>query len=189
MTAEGHRVRARRFIEAVGDIPLASVTRAMASDFLTKLGGDVATRTRNNYAVTMWSVFKSAKLRGRFGDDNPFEGLRRQLTDGEKDSKYDPFKLAELSTLLADARLMKPAHSVQSALQWAAVIGPYAGMRIEELAAMDAGDVYQEIADDAGKEKIWVFDVHNGGNRALKNRASIRKIPIHSELVRIGFLQ
>jgi hypothetical protein len=189
MTAQGHRMRANRFIKAVGDIPLADVTRSQISDFLATLG-DNATRTRNAYQVTLWSIFKSAKLRGRYSGDNPAEGLKRQLTDDEKDSKYDPFTMAELSTLLADAKPeVKPAaYGVQSALQWAAVIGPYAGMRIEELAAMDAADVYQEIADEAGKDKVWVFDVHNGGNRALKNRPSIRKIPIHSELIRIGFL-
>jgi integrase len=190
MTAEGHRTRANRFIKAVGDIPLADVTRAMISDFLGTLG-DNATRTRNNYQVTLWSIFRSAKLRGRYQGDNPAEGLKRPLTDSDKDSKYDSFSLTELSTLLADAKPeVKPTtYNVQSALQWAAVIGPYAGMRIEELAAMNASDIYQEIADESGKEKVWVFDVHNGDNRALKNRASIRKIPIHSELVRIGFLQ
>jgi hypothetical protein len=53
---------------------------------------------------------------------------------------------------------------------------------------MNASDVYQEVADESGKEKVWVFDVHNGDNRALKTTSSVRKIPIHSELIRIGFL-
>jgi hypothetical protein len=115
MTAEGHRVRASRFIKAVGDIPLANVTRAMASDFLATLS-DNATRTRNNYAITLWSVFKNARLRGRFKDENPFEGLRWQLTDEERESKYVPFELAELSVLLADAKPeVKPAtYNVQN---------------------------------------------------------------------------
>src|SRR5262249_919532 len=34
-TLDGHRLRVRAFVEHCGDVPLASVTRAMASDFLT----------------------------------------------------------------------------------------------------------------------------------------------------------
>jgi integrase len=190
-TAEGHRNRARRFIKFMGgdDVLLTEVTQAKASDFLATLGKK-ETRTRNNYQLTMWCMFKNAIIRGRFDGKNPFDGLRRQLTDEEKESKYVPFEFAEMSILLADAKPeVRPAiYNWHSALQWAAVIGPYAGMRREELAGLNASDVYQEIVDEEGKQKAWVFDVHNGENRALKNRAAIRKIPIHSEIIRVGFL-
>jgi integrase len=35
---------------------------------------------------------------------------------------------------------------------------------------------------------VTVIDIHNGGNNALKNAASARLVPVHSELVRAGFL-
>lgn len=36
---------------------------------------------------------------------------------------------------------------------------------------------------------MTVIDIHNGGNNALKNAASARLVPIHSELVRAGLLR
>ena len=36
---------------------------------------------------------------------------------------------------------------------------------------------------------VTVIDIHNGGNNALKNAASARLVPVHSELVRAGLLQ
>jgi hypothetical protein len=36
-TVKGHRLFVRAFVEHCGDVPLTSVTRAMASDFLTKI--------------------------------------------------------------------------------------------------------------------------------------------------------
>jgi integrase len=35
---------------------------------------------------------------------------------------------------------------------------------------------------------VWVIDVHNGGQNKLKNESAARLIPVHSELVRLGFL-
>jgi hypothetical protein len=44
-TLDGHRLRVRAFVEHCGDIPLSSVTRAMASDFLTHVSQGKANRT------------------------------------------------------------------------------------------------------------------------------------------------
>jgi len=35
---------------------------------------------------------------------------------------------------------------------------------------------------------VTIIDVHNGGSNKLKNESSARFIPVHSELVRAGFL-
>jgi len=40
----------------------------------------------------------------------------------------------------------------------------------------------------ANGSTVTVIDIHNGGRNMLKNEASARKIPIHSQLVRAGFL-
>src|SRR5262245_41029537 len=46
-TLDGHRLRVRSFVEHCGDIPLASVTRAMASDFLAAISKGRSNRTVN----------------------------------------------------------------------------------------------------------------------------------------------
>jgi integrase len=182
-TVDGHRLRVRAFIEACGDIPLSTITRRIASDFLDKIGENLSNRTRNAYAMTMALVIETARKRGRFQGENPFEGQKAKAV-GES---YQPFEPAELQRLFAALpREVKPAeHSPETALPWVALIAAYTGMRLEEIAQLSATDVHEQQANGA---TITVIDIHNGGNNALKNKASARLVPVHSELVRAGFL-
>jgi integrase len=183
-TLDGHRLRVRAFVKQCGDLPLASVTRAMASDFLAKVAeGGLSNRTVNNYATTLAGVFKNARTRGRFQGDSPFEGLKRKA-GGES---YEPFEVAELQTLFkALPREITPKkHSPETAVPWVSLIAAYSGMRLEEIAQLNAADIRDQSANGA---TVTVIDIHNGGNNALKNTASVRLVPVHSELVRAGFL-
>jgi hypothetical protein len=58
-------------------------------------------------------------------------------------------------------------------------------MRLEEIAQLNAADIRDQSANGA---TVTVIDIHNGANNALKNAASARLVPVHSELVRAGFL-
>src|SRR5262245_48194250 len=48
-TLDGHRLRVRAFVKHAGDVPLASVTRAMAADWLASVANGRANRTVNAY--------------------------------------------------------------------------------------------------------------------------------------------
>jgi len=182
-TVDGHRLRVRAFIETCGDIPLATITRQVASDFLDKIGENLSNRTRNAYAMTMALVIETARKRGRYQGENAFNGQKAKAA-GES---YRPFESDELQRLFAGLpREISPAkHTPESALPWVALIAAYTGMRLEEIAQLSAGDVRDQQANGA---TITVVDIHNGGNNALKNKASARLVPVHSELVRAGFL-
>jgi integrase len=182
LTIEGHRKRVQAFVAKVGDVPLTDVTRAKASDFLSGL--DVSTGTRNAYATTLKCVFESAKHRGRFTGDNPFANMKRKA----KGDSYVPFTIAELQTLFdALPRAIAPAkHSPESALPWVALIALYTGMRLEEIAQLTVADIR---AAGANGGTFTVIDIHNGGTNKLKNETSARLVPVHSELVRAGFLK
>src|SRR5262249_17994646 len=65
-TLDGHKLRVRAFVDQCGDVPLSSVTRVMASDFLSAIAKGRSNRTTNNYATTLQCLFKSARNRGRF---------------------------------------------------------------------------------------------------------------------------
>jgi len=184
-TIDGHKRRVQAFIDAVGDVPLTDVTGEMASDFLTAL--KVSKRTRNNYCDTLNYIFKYAGKRGRFSkaeEDNPFHDQRSKKVGK---SSYSPFTIDELRTLFAALpREIKPAkHSPESALPWVAAVALYTGARLEEIAQLKTSDVREEGANGA---TVTIIDVHNGGSNKLKNESSARFIPVHSELVRAGFL-
>jgi integrase len=184
-TLKGHRDRVRAFVDKCGDLPLTSITRAIASDFLDGL--HVSRRTRNNYAQTLKCVFKCAGRRGRFSnaeEDNPFTDQRAKVVAG---SSYEPFTVEELQKLFdALPRDTAPAkHSPETALPWAALIALYSGARLEEIAQLRTSDIREEAANGA---TVWVIDIHNGGDNKLKNESSARLVPVHSALVRAGLL-
>src|SRR5262249_22975475 len=77
-TLDGHRLRVRAFVEHAGDTLVASVSRAIAADWLTKIAHGRSNRTVNAYSVTMRALFDSAKQRGRFTGENPFSGQKRK---------------------------------------------------------------------------------------------------------------
>jgi integrase len=181
-TMEGHRQRVGVFIKQCGDLPLSSINRAMASDFLASIGK--TNRTINNYGTTLACVFRSAKDRGRFSGDNPFERHRRKVN---KKTNRVPFEVSELQTLFdAMPRDIRPTkHTPETALPWVTLIGLFTGMRLEELCQLKADDIRDQHANGA---TVTIIDVHNGSGNSLKNESAVRLVPVHSELVRAGLL-
>jgi integrase len=65
---------------------------------------------------------------------------------------------------------------------WLIYISAYTGARLEEISQLSPlNNIYEE-------KGIWFFDINEEEDRSLKNGQSIRKVPIHSELIRIGIL-
>jgi len=185
-TLDGHRLRVRAFVEHAGDIPLATVTRKMAADFLTHISAGRSGRTTNNYATTMMSLFKYARDRGLIpeGAPNPFEDQRRKVVGEEREA----FNSAEVQKLFAalPIEVAPKKHSPETALPWAVRIAAYSGMRLEEIAQLTVPDI-QRRGTNGGT--VVVFDIHNGDNEHhIKNGSSARAVPIHSALVRAGLL-
>jgi integrase len=184
-TLDGHRLRVRALIKHCGDTPLAKVTPAMASDFLTKIAATgLSNRTVNNYATTLAGLYKSARKRGRFTGENPFEDQKRKVGG----DSYVPFEIPELQTLIDSFQFeMKPKqHSPATALPWVSLIATFTGMRLEEICQLNASDIRDQSANGA---TVTVIDIHNGENNNLKNESSVRLVPVHSELVRAGLLR
>jgi len=183
-TLDGHRLRVRAFVERCGDVPLASVTRAMASDFLTAISSGRSNRTTNNYAQTMLALFKNARNRGRVSGENPFEDQRRKVA-AEKREAFNSEELQKIFRALP-VEVAPKKHSPETALPWAVRIAAYTGMRLEEIAQLTVADVQTRGANGG---TVIVFDIHNGdADHHLKNDGSARAVPVHSELVRAGFL-
>jgi integrase len=182
LTVYDHRQRIAKFIERCGDLPLASVTRAMASDFLDWIGEGRSNATRNNYAGSMAQVFACARKRGRFSGDNPFAEQKI-----EAESEGLPFDAKELQAILTSLpREIKPAtHSPESALPWITLIATFTGARLEEISQLTVADIREQQANGG---TITCLGIHDEGDNSLKNKASKRLVPVHSTLVRAGLL-
>jgi integrase len=101
---------------------------------------------------------------------------------------WDRAALAELfgtpvwSGCKSAARRTTPGTLVlRDARFWLPLVGVFSGMREEEICQLQIEDIREEIG-------IWFMDINSRAPRKLKNSAAVRKVPIHSELVRVGFL-
>jgi integrase len=94
--------------------------------------------------------------------------------------------VVELQTLFDSFKFeVAPKHTPETALPWVSLVAAYTGMRLEEIAQLKTGDIRNEGANGS---TVTVIDVHNGGSNTLKNESSARLVPVHSALVRAGFL-
>jgi integrase len=153
----------------------------MASDFLDGL--DVSKRTRKIYRTSLKCLLESARERGRFTGENHFVQKGKRI----EGNSYEPFEVPELQVLLnALPREVAPTrHSPDTALPWIALVALYTGARLEEICQLTTADVREEGDNGAA---VWVIDIHNGGQNKLKTKTSARIVPVHRQLVRLGFV-
>ena len=69
---------------------------------------------------------------------------------------------------------------------WSLMLGIYTGARAEELAQLRIGDIKKSIIEN---ESIYYIDfsITDYDNQSMKNLSSIRIMPIHNDLIEIGF--
>lgn len=91
---------------------------------------------------------------------------RREVTDKETQVIFESLRFAKAT----------PAQ------YWVPLIGAYSGMRQSEICQLYRSDV-QDI------DGVWCFNVNRDGEKRLKTANSARIIPIHREILRLGFLK
>jgi integrase len=69
------------------------------------------------------------------------------------------------------------------ALYWLPLLLVYTGARREEMAQLLAAEVRR--CPDTG---IWFLDLRPGDDKSVKTESSIRRIPLHADLLALGFL-
>jgi integrase len=121
-----------------------------------------------------------------------FEGLDKR---NSKDKRH-PFTSGELKGLLASPQFTghKPDLPTQTRRYewgpviikdchyWVPLLGLYTGMRLREIIQLWVTDVRLE-------DGVVYLDINRDGDKSLKNTASLRRVPIHHELIRLGFLE
>ena len=66
---------------------------------------------------------------------------------------------------------------------WLPLLGLFTGAREAELCQLYIKDAYLDT-----ESGIWVIDINGNDGKKLKTKASKRRIPIHSQLIKLGFL-
>lgn len=184
-------VRAREialglFEEFTNNTPIANLTREQGNEFkawLQKRGR--ASKTTSDRLTYVQALLNYAHVELEWITRNPWRGLKVSY---ETETHRDPWTLAQicaffdqpLYTSYALPQRQKGAGA--DAGYWIPLIALYSGARSSELCQLYVADVLQI-------EGIWVIDINeNHSGKTVKTKASRRQVPVHSELIRLGFL-
>jgi integrase len=202
-TIDEYRHTTKLFVALEGDLPLATISNQTISNFRDKLlrypsnarkrreyrdlsppelvaldipeKDRLARRTVQKHLERLSSVFHWA-VKQRLISSNPAEGEAPTPTK----SGYRPFEREELSQLFAPDT-WQPRFSYA---YWLPLLGLYTGARIGELCQL-------KVADIISSEGVPVISIRPDADFSWKPKtaAGERLIPIHSQLVKLGFLE
>ncbi len=121
-------------------------------------------------------------------DDAPWSDPFARMRLEEDEPDREPWELAELRLLFNSpvfASGDRPKAGCGEAAYWLPLLGLFTGARQGELAPLTASDVTTDEA--SGISFITVSEDDERGTR-LKTASSRRIVPLHPELIRLGFL-
>ena len=113
---------------------------------------------------------------------NPVRGKTIRRKSLQRDRL--PFTASDLDKIFSSdlyTNQLRPKGGAGAAAYWIPIIALYTGMRLEEIGQLLVGDVKCE-------DSIWYFDVNSSEDKQLKNKSSVRRVPIHYDLIEIGFI-
>jgi hypothetical protein len=176
----------RRLKAVVGDASATDIQRSQAvafKDALIAEGLAYATIVKNLGLIK--SMFDLG-YRNELISANPFRDLKL-VKPARRDKPRLSFTPEDLK-MIFDSPVFKQGHRPKGgageASFWFPLIGLMTGMRLEEIGQLRGADIKTQ-------EGIWYFDLDHvpEEGRWLKNDSSRRQIPVHHELIELGFLE
>jgi integrase len=173
--------------EQTGNPPLHLLTRAQGDSFRAWLQEpERRTASKTAYDRFTWvkTLLKYAYRDLELISRHPWEGIELFK---ETAKQRRPWSKTELQTLFGQSLfqeyvLPKDWRAGSDAAYWIPLLGLYTGARLSEIAQLRTSDIL--LADE-----IPTLSISNmGANQQVKTSASIRTIPIHSELIRLSFI-
>lgn len=111
----------------------------------------------------------------------------------EKDARL-PYSTQTLNAILrsplyagcksATRRRSVGTEIIQDDYFWVPLVAMFSGMRLGEIVQLQRRDIVQV-------DGVWVMDINRGdeGKNQIKTESSVRKVPIHAELLKLGLLE
>ncbi len=204
-TVSAYKLTFERLETLIGAKPIAEVTTLEIDDFYQSLV-ETPTDKREGYlkqdtiyrsisnirAFYRWAVAK------HFSEDNPARKVvvwpdaeeetddnpaRRPFTTGELTKLFDAplFNLCKSEARIYEAGGAK----VRNHKFYFPAVGYLSGMRLSEIRQLE----FEDIIDLNGRPHFSVNrQSRHGHDKTTKTKSSLRQVPIHRELIRLGFL-
>lgn len=144
--------------------------------------GRLTPKTINAHIDSFRRFFEWAERHGH-APNRLFEGMKVPKAK-EAATQRMPFSREQLSKLFVELSENKSRLVRSDSHKWGALLGMFTGARLNEICQL-------EISDVGVEEGVWYLNITDEGdnNKRIKAKASKRKVPIHSELLRLGFAE
>ncbi|MDP2083639.1 MAG: tyrosine-type recombinase/integrase [Gemmobacter sp.] len=150
-----------------------------------KLVKRMTPRTVQRHQTTLSSAFKMAVARGRI-EVNRFAGfvLKDKTVDKMSSATADTTRKLwgdEFQRLLSTSIWNASSTRIDDERYWAPLIARLMGPRSEEI-------LQANVADVRCSNGLWYLEIRQGTGQSLKSENARRMLPIHSQLIELGFL-
>jgi integrase len=181
-----------QFIKLHGNLHVEKITKAHVRGFkehLLNLGGENNRRLnpktiREKYLAFLRTVLNWAENNG-FIDSNPADGISLPIPRNGKTTRL-PFSIQDLNIIFCFpvfTQNERPRGGGGEAAKWIPLLALFTGARLEELGQLLVSDIKQE-----GDIHFLDMTVIEEGKH-YKTQSSRRKVPLHSQLIGLGFLE
>lgn len=164
---------------------LAAISREDGDTFRTWLRENSRTsKTARDRLTAIKSLLKYAHETLEWLDRQPWRSID---IEAKTTNKRRPWTMEELRSLFGTPlhqgyALPNAPHAGAEAAYWIPLLGLFTGARLGELCQLRPEDVRED-------DGVWALVLTDDGeHQSIKSAAGHRVVPIHSELVRLGFL-
>lgn len=185
-----------RFEDVVGELSVEAVTKQHVLTFKDELLAQGQTPANINVMIPILGiVFNYAADKLHLIQINPASKVRvtdkRRAKDKRREFDEAALKAIFGSPIYTDGA--RPAAGAGEAAYWLPLLALYTGARLTELGQLHPDDVLQETYRDAddNQHSAWVIRIVENAERGqqVKNEGSERRVPVHADLITLGFLK
>lgn len=141
----------------------------------------IAAKTINSH-LQMFKMFFDWAERHGHAPHTLFEGMKVRK-DKASESERRPFTQDQARLICTELKENLSGLVRKDSHKWGMLLGMFTGARLNEICQLNIADVKQ-YGD------TWFLNITDEGDdtKTVKSKAGRRKVPLHSELIRLGFL-
>ncbi|MDP3634107.1 site-specific integrase [Phenylobacterium sp.] len=182
------------FEDDMGRVPIEEITPDHVLNWSEKLQKRTTAANARTKLANFNTLLRYAWMKARLIPANPALGVSIGVNpDPEED--VQPFDLPALKLIFGSPVYTsdeRPEAGVGEAAYWLPLLAMFTGARLNELGQLRPSDILKLPYMDKDGQELEAWCIRIVADKAeglkLKNRWSARRVPIHSDLIRLGFL-
>lgn len=190
-----HRSAAKWLYKRVGRKPVDQLTSDDFRKFKSRLLEEGKSPSNIRQKLSRLSTLMQWAEDNGHIKSNPVKGVTIKVTKSPANKRlpFDPPALKAIFTSPVYASGDRPKRLAGEAAYWLPLLALFTGARLEELGQLRVQDVAERTYTDANgqDQRAWFIHIRQDevDGLKLKNDASERRVPVHPELLRLGFVE